>query len=190
MVFKSVTEKFQPSPTQPHYHFTLHDLFHVYEGLLLMSPDTEAGTQPQFSLLNRRGFLSTTGGAQSSRKVRTAGKTKSGRVSLPRLKEKDSPTKSNLKSKMMKSHGQSLRGGRLIGANEAKITSTLRMLFRLWCHENTRVYMDRLTESKDRIWFLKLLETCMKCCFSGIDLTAPSSIQPAIGSTAVHGKFL
>ena len=185
-VFRSISGKFQPAPTRPHYVYTLHDLFNTYEGLLLVSPDTEAGAQPHFSLLNRRGFLSTTASSQGSRKGKTATKSRSGRGSLPRLKEKDSPMKRNLKEKAAR--GQSLPRGSPADADEAKIAAMLRMLVRLWCHENTRVYTDRLTESKDRMWFLRLIETCVKYCFSGIDFTTPISTQPAVGSTATQGE--
>lgn len=46
--------------------------------------------------------------------------------------------------------------------------STLRMLIRLWSHESTRVYLDRNVDSRERIWFLKLLESCIKYCFCGV----------------------
>ena len=71
----------------------------------------------------------------------------------------------------------------------AEQLTTLRMLCRLWCHENTRVYADRLGDSRDRMWFLRLLETCIKCCFCGVDLQAPptSPRQPLGGHTATQG---
>lgn len=50
-------------------------------------------------------------------------------------------------------------------------TPTLvRSLVRLWCHENTRVFADKLSDSKDRIWFVKLLEVCLKYCFCGVSI--------------------
>lgn len=53
--------------------------------------------------------------------------------------------------------------------NKKKATSVLRSLFRLWCHECSRVYTDRCTDTKDRIWFTKVLETCMKYCYCGAE---------------------
>jgi hypothetical protein len=49
-----------------------------------------------------------------------------------------------------------------------QVNSTLRMLIRLWSHESTRVYLDRNIDSKERIWFLKVLESCIKYCFCGV----------------------
>ena len=136
-VFKSVSGRFHPTPSRPHFLFTLHDLMHVYEGLLLLSPGTKAQTQPQFSLLNRRGFLSSTqsGKSLSSRKTKLTRKTKSGKkTSLP-----------SLKGGSLRAKG---RGRTVPEVDSAEVTSTLRMLIRLWCHENTRVYADRLLDSK------------------------------------------
>ena len=136
-VFKSVSGRFHPTPSRPHFLFTLHDLMHVYEGLLLLSPGTKAQTQPQFSLLNRRGFLSSTqsGKSLSTRKTKLTRKTKSGKkTSLPSLRGG---------SLRAKGHGRNVPE-----VDSAEVTSTLRMLIRLWCHENTRVYADRLLDSK------------------------------------------
>ena len=48
-----------------------------------------------------------------------------------------------------------------------KMTGILRALFRVWCHEASRVFTDHLTQSKDKIWFSKLLESVLKYCFCG-----------------------
>ena len=74
-------------------------------------------------------------------------------------------------------------------STEEQVT-TLRMLCRLWCHENTRVYADRLGDSRDRMWFLRLLEACIKCCFCGVNLQAPPTAprQPLGGYTATKGE--
>lgn len=56
--------------------------------------------------------------------------------------------------------------------NEAQqnMSMALRGLFRLWCHENSRIYIDRLTNSKDKIWFVKLLDVCLKYCYCGAEV--------------------
>ncbi len=168
----------------------MHDLLRVYDGLLLLAPDTKAQTQPQFSLLNRRGFLSSMHSG-SSRGIKTArrsrasgGKLKSGRrerTSLPSLKGGEGSVRSRPKAR-----SQSLP----LSTDQAEVVSTLRMLLRLWCHENTRVYVDRVTDSKDRMWFVKLLEACMKYCFCGNDLQGGGggTAQLGGGHTATHGR--
>lgn len=182
MVFRSVAEKFHPNPSQPHYLFTMHDLLHVYEGLLLMSPDTKAHTHPQFNLLNRRGFLSSTQSGRVPKKTKS-GKTKSGKkISLPSLRGGYSLTRGSTKAR---GRSLSIPGPE---SQSAETTTMLRMLIRLWCHENTRVYTDRLVDSKDRMWFLKLLEACLKYCFSGNDFqSSTTATQPLVGHTATHG---
>lgn len=177
-VFRSVAIKFSSSPSQPHHLYTMHDLLHVYEGLLLLSPDAKAQTQPQFNLLHRRGFFSSTQSGKTARK-KSSSKHKATSKSigiLPSLKEAERAS--------MKSRRRPLPD---ISADEAEVVSTLRMLIRLWCHESTRVFLDRIVDSKERIWFLKLLETCIKYCFCGVSFQG-SSDKPSFGShTASYG---
>ena len=61
---------------------------------------------------------------------------------------------------------------------QQKVSVALRSLFRLWCHENSRVYIDRLTNSKDKIWFIKLLDTCLKYCYCGAEVQ-DATTQPS-----------
>ncbi len=178
-----MSEKFRPSTSHPHYLITMHDLLSVFEGLLLLSPDTKAQKQPQF-LLNRRGFQSSTQSGRATQK-KSATKLKSGRKTLPSLTVK----KSIIKKKLSKKPSD------LIDPTEAE--STLRMLIRLWCHETTRVYLDRNTDSKERMWFLKLLETCIKYCFCGFLFEESqagakdrSPFRPVGGHTASQGMYI
>lgn len=55
--------------------------------------------------------------------------------------------------------------------------SSIRAVLRLWCHEVTRVYADRLDNDYDKLWFLKLLETVVKYCFCGINLVQSTATQ-------------
>ena len=159
----------------------MHDLLCVFEGLLLLSPDTKAQKQPQFSLLNRRGFQTSTQSGKAVRK-KSSMKLKSGRKTLPSLTEKKSLLKKKLLSR--KSDKNVDNGG----------DSTLRMLIRLWCHETTRVYMDRNVDTKERMWFLKLLETSIKYCFCGVlfddgaTTIDRSPFRPTGGHTASQSK--
>jgi len=68
--------------------------------------------------------------------------------------------------------------------------STMRAMLRLWCHEVTRVYGDRLDNSRDRVWFLKLLETIAKYCYCGSDPTTKTKshhVRPGRARAASHG---
>lgn len=39
----------------------------------------------------------------------------------------------------------------------AVLSPLIRSLFRLWCHENTRTYCDRLFDEDQRFWFASVL---------------------------------
>lgn len=173
-MYRSVSGKFHASPSAPYLLFTMHDLLCVYEGLLLLSPSTKAQAQPQFGLMNRRGFLSSSTQAEKTPKKRSNPKLKAaGRKAsmvLPSLKHADS---FGLRRRSTFATIPAMDKGA-----ETERVSTMRMVIRLWCHESTRVYMDRSTDSRDRVWFLKLLETCIKYSFCGIefkDAQKPSS---------------
>ena len=157
-VFRSVSQRFQPSAQHPHFFITLHHLLTVLEGLFLLSPDTKAQTRPRLGFLNRRGFQSSTHSGKPSQKksLKSGQSLKSGRGHLPSIASvRKLPKKSS-----------SVQGGVQLEPTEAD--STLRMVIRLWSHETTRVYLDRHTDSKERMWFLKLLESCVKYSFCGV----------------------
>lgn len=42
-------------------------------------------------------------------------------------------------------------------ATPALLSPIIRSLFRLWCHENTRTYCDRLLNDSQRYWFSSVL---------------------------------
>ena len=112
--------------------------------------------------------------------------------SLPPLTEssestgRDSESQSKLGITRQQTHLGGKMSGRLSGKGSAlqkksssvsvkdqeetegdKMTRILRVLFRVWCHECSRVFTDHLTQSKDKIWFSKLLESVLKYCFCG-----------------------
>ena len=70
---------------------------------------------------------------------------------------------------------------------EEKMNGLLRSILRLWCHENSRIYGDRLTSSKDKIWIVKLIETCVKYCFCGADIQEADTIGSE-GHVSVRGS--
>ena len=57
-VFKNMTARFQSSPTNPQFLFSLRDLSATWEGLLLMASNTNTSQNMTFmGLLGRRGLL-------------------------------------------------------------------------------------------------------------------------------------
>lgn len=162
-------ERFCPSSSQPYYLINMHDLLNLYKGLLLLSPNTKPQVQPQFSRLNYRWLQNSSHSTSLSYSQKKSYlKPKRGRkgIQLPRRKP------------VTDSHE----------CDHQKMIDTLRMVIRVWCHESTRVYLDRTTESRDRLWFLKLLKSCIKYCFCGFRLTTnlPPKDSFASGQAVGH----
>ena len=179
-VYRSVVERFFPSSSHLHYLINMHDLLNVYKGLLLLSPDTEAQMPPQFRLLNCRGL-------QSSRHSKTLSSLQKkshlnlriGTMGIEQLPSIVGKTNAMSRKNPVKDSNE---------LDREKTISTLRMVIRVWCHESTRVYLDRSTESRDHLWFFVLLESCIKYCFCGIRFRRnlpPKAIAHAAG---VHYK--
>ena len=79
------------------------------------------------------------------------------------------------------------------------IKNLLRSIVRLWCHESSRVFADRLVDSKDRVWFVRLLDVCLKYCFCGMSCqgmstgmastgTARMGDRPSVATTGTTGR--
>ena len=134
------------SLNQLYHFFTMKDLLSVYRGLLQMT-----GTQGAAAAIAKTH-------EQFAQRLQS-------RRTLSGLKEKVSTQKQKLKK-----HQSSMMTKR--SKHQLHVStdySTMRAILRLWCHEVTRVYADRLDNSHDKLWFLKLLETIAKYCFCGID---------------------
>ena len=187
--FRSVCGQLHPSSAHPEWFLSLQHLLDVFKGLLLMPLDAKTTTaSPQFNLLNRRTTPSTGVKSSSRRMSEKSGRRSSGvapahsrrgtarpkpSVQLPPVKKE-----SNLRSKI-----RSELKGKKQQHDSSEVQATLHRLIRLWCHENTRVYADRMTESRHRAWFVRLLETCVKYCFCGV------SFEKTTTSTG-HSEYL
>ena len=179
--FRSVCGRLCPSPSHPHWLISLHHLMDVFKGLLLMPLDTKTNTIPQFNLLNRRVTPSTAARSSSRRSTEKSARKSSSitpthsrrgtarpkpSVHLPPVK-KESSLRSKIKSEL-RGKKQQKQQRQQQQHDSSEVQATVHRLVRLWCHENTRVYADRMTESKDCAWFVRLLETCVKFCFCGV----------------------
>ena len=149
--------KLTGSLSQFYHFFTMKDLLNVYHGLLQMTGAQGAAaaiakTHEQF--------------AQRLQSRRLSGLKE--KVSTQKQKSKKGHHQSSMMTKSMRSKHQ---------LHVSTDYSTMRAILRLWCHEVTRVYADRLDNSHDKLWFLKLLETAAKYCFCGIN---PQSNAPQV----------
>ena len=186
--FRSVCARLHPSPAHPEWFFSLQHLIDVFKGLILMPLDAKTtATSPHFGLLNRRATPST-GTKSSSRRIPEKSGRKSSSVvpahsrrgtARPKPSVHLPPVKkeSNLRRKI-----RSELKGKKQQHDSSEVQATLHRFVRLWCHENTRVFADRMTESRDRAWFVRLLETCVKYCFCGV------GFEKAAASTG-HGEL-
>lgn len=152
------------SLSQLYHFFSIKDLLNVYHGLLQMT-----GTQGATA-------------AVAKTHEQLAHRFQSRRLSG--LKEKVSIQKQKSKKLQSSMLTKSMRSKQQLHVSTDH--STIRAILRLWCHEVTRVYADRLDNSHDKLWFLKLLETIAKYCFCGIH---PQSSAPQVtGSRPGRGR--
>ena len=190
--YRSVCSRLHPSPTHTQWFISLQHLLDVFRGLLLMPLDSKLGASlVQFGLLNRRTTPSTAGKSSTIRKSTGKSARQSSSV-LPSLTRKGTarhkvdqsvrlpPVKKQAESSLRNKIKSELKGKKQ-QHDCSEVQATLQRLLRLWCHENTRVYTDRMTESKDRAWFVKLLETCIKYCFCGVGFEKPTKAAAARG---------
>ena len=193
--FRSVCARLRPSPTHPEWLISLKHLTDVFRGLLLVPLDTRHITRSP-PVLGRSRATPTTAGKSSSLRRKTSEKSArksssvlssfsrrgtarpraSQSVHLPPVKK---ASESNLRNKIK----CELKGKKQQHHHDSsEVQATLQRLVRLWCHESTRVYADRMTESRDRAWFVRLLETCIKYCFCGVGFENTST-----GTTTTRG---
>jgi len=154
----NVMRRVKGSLSQLYHFFTIKDLLNVYSGLLQMS-GTEGAAAAAAAAITHEQF---THRFHSRRRF-------SG------IKEKMSPQKQKSKKHQSSVMTKSMRSRQQLPV--ATDHSTVRAILRLWCHEVTRVYADRLDNSNDNLWFLKLLETVAKYCFCGMH---PHSSTPQV----------
>ena len=97
-------------------------------------------------------------------------------LSLPKPADKSQPILRRSLSRRLSFHSFDVpveHGG---DANfREKVLAMWRALFRLWCHESARVYADRLTSNRDKVWFSKVLDLCVRYCFCGATIQTDSS---------------
>ena len=163
----NVTTRVTGSLSQLYHFFTMKDLLNIYYGLLQMS-----GTQGAAAAIAKT-HEQLTHRLQSRR--------------LSGLKEKTSTHK----QKSKKHHQSSMLTKSMRSKHQLQLStdySTMRAILRLWCHEVTRVYADRLDNTPDKLWFLKLLEMTVRYCFCGIhpQSGAPQVTRP--GRTRVSNR--
>lgn len=164
-VHHNIVTRLTGSLSHLHHFFTIKDLLNVYCGMLQMT-----GTQGATAAVAKTHEQLT----QRLQSRRLSGLKE--KVSTQKLKSKKHQGSVLTKSIRSKQH--------LLVSTDY---STIRAILRLWCHEVTRVYADRLDDSQDKLWFLKLLETIAKCCFCGIH--PQSTTAQVTGSRPVRGRM-
>nr|XP_018667303.2 dynein heavy chain domain-containing protein 1-like [Ciona intestinalis] len=159
-LYSTIRSHLKPSPWQPHYIFSLHDISHIMQGLFLMTPRARGRPIP----LRRRG------GANQMKR--------------PRAGRQIGRYRSN-----------AAWGGE---ANTSGVPAMMRTIVRLWLHECSRVFYDRLIDDHDRHWMTRSLFDVMKKHFCTGKDERPSSPAvekvriiktpvPSAGSTPVAG---
>lgn len=155
---------------------------HVYQGLLLISP-LSGGDSALPVFVSQRQWVTKPEDSdfkkEAKKEKREKSEPKSGtsrRGSLPLCLPSSYSGNVKRQQKLYRAHKWSTVTQLYTNTAEHdsnKVKNLLRTITRLWCHESTRVFADRLTDSRDHVWFIKLLETCLKYCFCGVSFTMP-----------------
>ncbi|XP_064648692.1 dynein axonemal heavy chain 6-like isoform X2 [Lineus longissimus] len=123
-LYKLIQAQFRPTPAQAHYMFSLHDLAHVVQGILLMSPRSRSTLKSKKKVGKK---------ASSSKRVNHQVSTMSAATDLSETQMEKPPM--------------------------------MRVIARLWCHEVTRTFGDRLTTAEDADWFKATLHEVVNSHF-------------------------
>ncbi|XP_067931166.1 dynein axonemal heavy chain 6-like [Watersipora subatra] len=133
-LYKLMRSKFRATPAQSHYVFTLHDIGRIVEGMLLLSP-RKTKSKPRRARAKKENA-----GAVSNVQSLFGGMLPGGKVSKEKFKSlsvKDSKDTRNQSA-------------------DAALPM-MPVLVRLWCHEVSRTFADRLLSDDDDLWFRRTL---------------------------------
>nr|XP_006818816.1 PREDICTED: uncharacterized protein LOC100376274 [Saccoglossus kowalevskii] len=157
-LFNMVKKNLTPTPVNAHYIFTLHDVARCISSMFLLSPRSRGRPKPG---RKRGGGGGGGGGAGGGGSGASAAKSQSSQIiksaSIPSVggQSSDSSQASNVKqSQSWMSFGSTSDGK---GVPTVVTPPLMRLVVRLWCHEASRTYYDRLISEEDQVWFTKQL---------------------------------
>ncbi|XP_028405416.1 dynein heavy chain domain-containing protein 1-like isoform X2 [Dendronephthya gigantea] len=143
-LFEKVSEDLRPSPLHPHYIFTQHDVSRVYQGMMLLSSRTK--TRPRVRAKKQTPIID----AKEKASKEIADLHDSSFRGLEKKSEQNGNKLHEVESWPMVRTNSTLVS---INAETPALTTPLiRVILRLWCHECTRVFSDRLI-GEDQLWF-------------------------------------
>ena len=172
-------QRFHPTSSHPHFLIDLHDFFNVCKGLFLLAPATNPMTLSNFNRPHHGSRISSHPKKNSSL-LKSSLKLKSERRCTPQLPMSLKGVTKDITRKKFVEGGANFKRKEMI--------LTLRKVIRVWCHESTRVYLDRTSEKDDCLWFHKLLESCIKHCFCSVGFVGnlPPLDMPPQGIGQLH----
>ncbi|XP_077979356.1 dynein heavy chain domain-containing protein 1-like [Glandiceps talaboti] len=160
-LYSVVQKNLTPTPVNAHYVFSLHDVARCVSSMFLLSPRSNR-TRPKPGRRRGGGGGGADGGT-SRAGAETAGgsKTRGNTPSKPGGPTQQGQISDSSQGSKMK-HSQSWNS--LGSSSEGKAVATamvtppmMRVVIRLWCHEVTRTYYDRLLTDEDQGWFTRQL---------------------------------
>eukprot|EP00795_Rhopilema_esculentum_P014239 gene14239-5264_t len=156
-IFCKIKESFTPSPTNPHFVFSHHDLARIAKGVFIYSPKSRLkARKTEKGLLDR----AHSGVNQSLPDLKTADRA---------IQPDTSLSLSNLPTHLS-----------TIDRFPASVSPLIRTIIRLWCHEVCRSFQDRMVENKDQVTFSAILNNTVMENFCGnieIRMTDPNEHQ-------------
>ncbi|XP_070566099.1 dynein heavy chain domain-containing protein 1-like isoform X2 [Ptychodera flava] len=165
-LYHTIKKNLTPTPVNAHYVFTHHDIARCVSGMFLLSPRSRGRPKPTRrkggGTISTAGVATTTpGGIASKPPSTTPGKSQS----VPLILSDN--------NQGVLRHSQSwtsMSSTDTRGTSVAVSPPMMRVVVRLWCHEVTRTYFDRLITEEDRGWFTRQLhETVEKHFCTGRD---------------------
>ncbi|XP_073235787.1 dynein heavy chain domain-containing protein 1-like [Porites lutea] len=149
-MYSVIQQELLPTPLHPHFLFTQHELSRVVQGMTSLYSKTRGRPRPR---ARRR----TEGGGEVDQESKGAAIPAANSDQSFRNKENGQRGGYVGKGRSWPSLTSGPRETALSANTPAVLSPMIRSLLRLWCHESTRTYSDRLLTEQQRHWFSSLL---------------------------------
>ncbi|XP_029192398.2 LOW QUALITY PROTEIN: dynein heavy chain domain-containing protein 1-like [Acropora millepora] len=150
-MYNVIRQELRPTPLHPHYLFTQHELSRVVQGMSLLSSKSRGRPRPR---ARRR----TEPGREVERETKLGPiLARSVDLYIQGGEKWQSKEEQVWKGRSWPSLTSGPRESAMSVNTPAAMSPMIRSLLRLWCHETTRTYSDRLFSQEQRLWFSSLL---------------------------------
>lgn len=170
-MYNVIRQKLRPTPLHPHFLFTQHELSRVVQGMSLLSSKSRGRPRP-------RGRRRTEIGTETEHQTKT-GPVPAAKSDQIRSREQGQGKERIWKGRSWPSLASGPRESAMSTKTPATLSPMIRSLLRLWCHESTRTYSDRLLTKEQRFWFSSLLHELVEEFFCKDNSEEDSEVSSA-----------